>query len=102
MTRFDNVTEVIGPSRKLTKAEMARALRLAIADEYEAVQVYSQIAESTDDEGIKAVVMDIVKEEQMHASQFWELLAEVDPYEEEAWHKADTENKELKKRARGY
>ncbi|HTY47238.1 MAG TPA: ferritin family protein [Methanomassiliicoccales archaeon] len=102
MTRFDNVSEVIGPSRKLTKPEMARALRLAIADEYEAVQVYTMIAESTDDEGVRAVVMDIVKEEQVHASQFWELLAEIDPYEEEAWHKADAENKELKKRARGY
>ncbi len=102
MARFDNVTEVIGSWKKLSKQEMARALRLAIADEYEAVQIYSQIAEATDDEGIKAVVMDIVKEEQRHASQFWELLAEVDPYEEEAWHKADEENKELKKKARGY
>jgi rubrerythrin len=100
MADIGNARGVIGFDRKLTNEELARALRLSIADEYEAIQVYSQIAEATEDEGIKVVIMDIVREEQRHASQFWELLAEVDPSEHEAWELAAKENKELMEEAR--
>ncbi len=82
--------------RKLTKPELARALRQSIADEYEAIHVYTQIAEATDDKFVKAVFMDIVWEEQLHASQFWELLSEVDPSEAKAWEQAVKENREMK------
>ena len=36
--------------RKLTKEELIRAIRFMIASEYEAVQIYMQAAESTDNE----------------------------------------------------
>ena len=100
MTDIGNARGVIGFDRKLTNKELARALRLSISDEYEAIQVYSQIAEATEDEGIRAVIMDIVAEEQRHASQFWELLAEVDPSEHVAWEMAVKENQDLLERAR--
>jgi rubrerythrin len=100
MADIGNAQGVIGFDRKLTSKELARALRLSIADEYEAIQVYSQIAEATEDEGVRAVIMDIVGEEQRHASQFWELLAEVDPSEHVAWEKAVKENKALMEEAR--
>jgi len=79
----------------LTKDELARALRLSIADEYEAIQIYQQMAEGVDDKGIKKVIMDIIREEQKHASQFWELLSRVVPEEEEIYDEAVKENKEL-------
>ena len=74
---------------------MARALRLAIADEYEAIQIYEQIAESTEDAKIKEVVMHIVEEEQKHADQFWDLLARVIPEEHGIYDSAVEENKEI-------
>jgi rubrerythrin len=91
---------VLSIPRKFTKPELARALRQSIADEYEAIHVYTQIAEATDDKFIKAVIMDIVWEEQLHASQFWELLSEVDPSESVAWEQAVKENAEHKAKAK--
>lgn len=77
------------------KTELARALRLAIADEYEAIQIYEQIAESTEDPRIREVVIHIVEEEQKHADQFWDLLARVIPEEREIYDSAVEENKEI-------
>ena len=95
MTSFGNPDEVLSIGRKLTAEELKRALRLSIADEYEAVHVYTLIAEAVEDEKFRAVIMDIVREEQVHASQFWDLLARIDPSESEAYERAVKENKEL-------
>ncbi|HVO78264.1 MAG TPA: ferritin family protein [Methanomassiliicoccales archaeon] len=100
MAEFNNADVVLSIPRKFTKMELARALRQSIADEYEAIHVYTQIAEATDDAYIEAVIMDIVWEEQLHASQFWELLAEVDPSEHQAWEAAVKENAEHKAKAK--
>ena len=95
MTTIGNARDVVGFDRKITKSELARALRLMISDEYEAVQIYSQVAEAIDDERVKAVIMDIVREEQRHAVQFWDLLRQIDPYESTAFDMAIEENKEI-------
>lgn len=67
--------------RKLTKNELIRAVRLMIADEYEAVQVYTQLAESIDDELARDVLLDIADEEKVHAGEFLRLLKELAPDE---------------------
>jgi len=41
-----------------------------IADEYEAIQLYQQTAESTDDELAKEILLDIANEEKKHAGEF--------------------------------
>ncbi|NLI74117.1 MAG: rubrerythrin [Euryarchaeota archaeon] len=95
MPEMSSAHSVKSLNHKFTKNELARALRLAIADEYEAIQIYEQIAESVEDDELKAIIMHIVEEEQKHADQFWDLLARVKPEEHELYDSAVEENKEI-------
>ena len=79
--------------RKLTKSELVRAIRFMIAAEYEAIQLYMQLAESTDDELAKEVLIDIANEERVHAGEFLKLLYHLDP-EEENYYKESFEEVE--------
>ena len=100
MPEMSSTHSVKSLNHRFTRAELARALRLAIADEYEAIQIYEQIAESTEDEEIREVIMHIVEEEQKHADRFWDLLARVIPEEREIYDSAVEENKEIIQRIR--
>ena len=82
MPEFSNPFTVTKLDRDLTQAELVRAVRFMIAAEYEAVQLYQQTAESTDNALAKAVLMDIADEEKEHAGEFLRLLRELDPDEE--------------------
>jgi rubrerythrin len=63
--------------RKLTHEELVRAIRFMVAAEYEAVQLYIQLAESIDNELAMEVLRDIADEERVHAGEFLRLrLAE--------------------------
>lgn len=73
--------------RPLNGSELVRAIRLCIADEYEAIQVYTQLAESISDERAKAVLLDIADEEKVHAGEFLHLLTILAP-DEEGFYKA--------------
>ena len=53
-----------------------------IASEYEAVQLYMQLAESTDNRLAIEVLKDIADEERIHAGEFLRLLKELSPDEE--------------------
>ena len=79
--------------RKLSDAELVRAIRFMIAAEYEAIQLYQQTAESTDNELAKEVFIDIANEEKEHAGEFLRLLRELDP-EEESFYKEGYEEVE--------
>ena len=79
--------------RKLTKSELIRAIRFMVAAEYEAIQLYMQLAESTDDEFAKEVLIDIANEERVHAGEFLKLLYHLDP-EEEKYYKEGFEEVE--------
>ena len=68
--------------RKLSDAELVRAIRFMVAAEYEAIQLYMQLAESTDNELAKDVLIDIANEERTHAGEFLRLLHELDPEEQ--------------------
>lgn len=70
-------------SRKLTTAELIRAIRFAIAAEYEAVQLYMQVAESTDNKFVEEVMKDVADEERVHVGEFLRLLKELAPDEEQ-------------------
>ena len=68
--------------RKLTDAELVRAVRFMVAAEYEAIQLYMQLAESTDNALAIEVLKDIADEERVHAGEFLRLLHELAPDEQ--------------------
>ncbi|WP_408936571.1 ferritin family protein [Desulfobulbus sp.] len=68
--------------RLLTHEELVRAIRFMVAAEYEAIQLYQQLAESTDNVLAQNVLQDIANEEKVHAGEFLRLLKELDPAEE--------------------
>ena len=83
MPDFVNNFSGMKADRKMTAEELKRAIRFDIAAEYEAVQLYLQLAESTDNRLAIAVLQDIAKEELEHAGEFLRLLKELAPDEQE-------------------
>ena len=74
MPEFINPFPGVIPDRKLTKRELTRGLRLALAAEEEAVHLYEALADAADDELAKAVLQDIADEERVHAGEFQRVL----------------------------
>lgn len=74
MPEFTNPFSGVVPARKLTDSELARALRLDLAAEEEAVHIYEAHADATDNELAKKVLRDIADEERVHAGEFQRLL----------------------------
>ena len=68
--------------RKLTDTELIRAIRFMVSAEYEAIQMYMQLAESTDNKLAIDVLTDIADEERVHAGEFLRLLHELAPDEQ--------------------
>ena len=71
--------------RKLTDKELVRAIRFMVASEYEATQMYTQLAESTDNKLAAEVLKDIADEERVHAGEFLRLLHELAPDEKKLY-----------------
>ena len=82
MPEFGSPFSGLANDKKLTHEELVRAIRFMIAAEYEAIQLYMQLAESTDNELAIEVLKDIADEERMHAGEFLRLLHELEPDEE--------------------
>jgi len=72
------------PERKLTRAELVRAIRLDLAAEEEAVHLYLAHADATDDPLAEKVLRDIADEERVHIGEFARLLA-ILTGDEDAW-----------------
>ena len=85
MPSFASPFSGLANDRKLTHQELIRAIRFMVASEYEANQLYVQLAESTDDKLAIAVLMDIAGEELGHAGQFLRLLYKLAPDEEKLY-----------------
>ena len=82
MEEFGSPFSGLANHRKLTAAELIRAIRFTLAAEYEAVQLYMQLAESTDNKLAVEVLKDIADEERVHVGEFLRLLYELSPDEE--------------------
>lgn len=78
MPEFGSPFAGMASDRKLTHDELVRAIRFMIAAEYEAIQLYMQLAESTDNKLAIEVLKDIADEERVHAGEFLRLLHELD------------------------
>jgi rubrerythrin len=94
MPEFSNAFSGLKNDRKLTKEELIRAIRFMIAAEYEAIQLYTQLAESTDNELVREVLLDIADEEKVHAGEFLRLLMELDDKEFEFYKEGYAEVEE--------
>lgn len=80
--------------RKLTEQELIRAIRFMVAAEYEAIQLYMQLAESTDNKLAIEVLKDIADEERVHAGEFLRLLHELAPDEKKFYAEGSEEVEE--------
>lgn len=65
--------------RKMTDAELARAIRLDLESELDATNLYAAHIEATDNEDARRVLRHIMNEEKEHATLFFELLKRLDP-----------------------
>ena len=101
MPEFGSPFSGLASDRKLTREELIRAIRFMIAAEYEAVQLYMQLAESIDNQLAIEVLKDIADEERVHAGEFLRLLRELAPEEEkfyaEGAEEVEEEIQKLKK-----
>ena len=79
---------------KISEQELIRSIRFMIAAEYEAIQLYMQLAESTDNKLAVEVLKDIADEERVHAGEFLRLLKELDPDEEKFYSEGAEEVEE--------
>jgi rubrerythrin len=82
MPDFGNPFSGLKQDRLLTHEELVRAIRFMVAAEYEATQLYEQLAESTDVVLAQDVLRDVANEEKVHAGEFLRLLKELQPDEE--------------------
>ena len=95
MPEFGNPFSGLAADRKLTETELIRAIRFMVAAEYEAVQLYMQLAESTDNKLAIEVLKDIADEERVHAGEFLRLLHELAPDEEKLYAEGSEEVQEM-------
>lgn len=65
---------VLVPDKKLTKQELIVTIRQALIAEHDATAQYTLQAEATDDELVKAVLLEIADEERVHAGELGLLL----------------------------
>jgi rubrerythrin len=95
MPDFGSPFSGLAHDRKLTHDELVRAIRFLVAAEYEAVQLYMQLAESIDNELAIEVLKDIADEERVHAGEFLRLLKHLEPNEEKFYAEGAEEVEEF-------
>jgi rubrerythrin len=98
MPGFGSPFSGLANDRKLTDEELVRAIRFMVAAEYEAIQLYMQLAESTDNKLAVEVLKDIAGEARVDAGEFLRLLRQLAPDEEKFYAKGAKEvEEEIKK-----
>ena len=95
MPEFGSAFFGVAYDRKLTHEELIRAIRYMIAAEYEATQLYMQLAESIDNRLAVEVLKEIADEERVHAGEFLKLLKELAPDEERFYSEGTKEVEEM-------
>lgn len=101
MPEFVHPFAGLAADRKVTNEELVRAIRFAIAAEYEAIQVYMQLAESTDNRLAQEVLKEIADEEVVHAGELLRLLYELEPREAALYAEGAAEVEEIAARLAG-
>lgn len=73
----------------------AELIRRAIIAEFDAINLYEQIANKTKDPFIERVMLDVSREEKVHVGEFQKLLARVDPDDPDAVEEGEQEVDEM-------
>lgn len=94
MPDFSHAFTGLASERKLSHCELVRAIRFMIAAEYEAIQLYEQLAESTDNKAARKVLLDIAREEMEHVGEFRRLLSVLAPQDEPFYYHGVKETEE--------
>ena len=94
MPQFGSPFSGLANNRKLTGEELIRAIRFTVASEYEATQLYMQLAESTDNKLAVKVLKSVADEERVHVGEFLRLLRELAPDEEKFYARGAKEVEE--------
>ena len=100
MPQFPNSYNVKHCEKKLTKEELIRSIRFNIAAEYEAIQLYQQVIEATDNQLVKDVLSDIANEEKEHAGELLKVLVEIAPEEAKYYAQGAKEVEEISEKAK--
>jgi hypothetical protein len=72
-----------------------KMLRLSIIAELDAANLYEQMANMSDNSNIKKVMLDVAKEEKVHAGEFESLLKKLDPEHEPSTEEGEKEVDEM-------
>lgn len=81
MPSFGSPFSGLAKDKKISHEELVRAIRFMVAAEYEATQMYMQLAESTDHPLTIKILTEIANEERVHTGEFLRLLHELSPDE---------------------
>jgi len=73
-----SIAPLITPKEELDEKELARAIRLSISAEQDAVNLYELLADSSSDERVKKLMLDVANEEKVHIGEFQRMLQEID------------------------
>ena len=95
MAEFTNPFVQNIPQRKMTNAEIVRAIRINVAAELEATSLYEAHAEAIDDPFVKKVLLDIANEERVHVGEFMQVLKILLDDEEELLENGADEVREM-------
>jgi len=95
MAEFINPFSGMTPDRKLNDRELARAIRMCLAAEEEAVHMYEAMADASANPLATKVLQDIADEERVHAGEFQELLRILLPDEKKLLQKGTDEVVEM-------
>ncbi len=79
-------------SKEFTDREI---LRFALAAELDAINFYEQMAEYTDDDLLKQVLLEVAKEEKEHVGEFQTLLLRIDKQQVDEMEEGKEEVEEL-------
>lgn len=97
MPEFGTPFVAMNASRKLTKEELIRAVRYNLASEFEAIQLYMQLHDSTNDKLARKVFLDISNEEKEHVGELMRLLRYLAPEDEAYYKEGEGEVEEMMK-----
>ena len=98
MPNFGSSFSGFTSEHKPNHEELIRAVRFLVASEFEATQLYTQLADSIDHPFAQAVLRDVADEERVHAGQFLTLLYHLAPNEEKLYEKGAKEDEEIFKK----
>ncbi len=84
--------------KKVPKEELHKQiLRAGIIAELDAISLYEQLAAMAEDELVRAVLLDIAREEKTHVGEFLALLLELDEEQARELERGREEVRELRR-----